>query len=65
VISDNVLHAMLVRRTSVSKAERHRDVAEHPEWRDERSRELVGLLHLYLMIPRVGIKEAKQLTPSR
>jgi hypothetical protein len=65
VISENVLHATLIRYTRVSEAERHRDITEHPERRDERSRELVGLLHLYLMIPRVGIKEAKQLAPSR
>jgi hypothetical protein len=60
VISENVLHATLIRRTRVSEAERHRDIAEHPERRDEQSRELVGLLHLYLMIPGVGIKEAEQ-----
>jgi hypothetical protein len=65
VISKNVLHAALIRYTRVSEAERHRDVIEHPERRDERSRELVGLLHLYLVIPGVDIKEAKQLTPSR
>jgi hypothetical protein len=65
VISENVLHAALVCRTRVSEAERHRDIAELPERRDERSRELVGLLHLYLMIPGVGIKEAEHLTPSR
>jgi hypothetical protein len=58
VISKNVLHAALIRRTCVSGAKWHRDVAEHPERRDERSRKLVGLLHLYLMIPGVGIKEA-------
>jgi hypothetical protein len=65
VISENVLHAALVCRTRVSEAKRHRDVAEHPERCDERSRELVGLLHLYLVMPGVGIKEAEQLTPSR
>jgi hypothetical protein len=59
-----MVHAALVRCTRVPEAERHRDVAKHPEWRDERSRELVGLLHLDLMVPGVGIKEAKQLTPS-
>jgi hypothetical protein len=60
-----MLHAALIRCTRVSEAERHRDVTEHPEQRDEQSRELIGLLHLYLVIPGVGIKEAKQLTPSR
>jgi hypothetical protein len=65
VISENVLHATVIRCTRVSEAERHRDITEHPEQRDERSRELVGLLHLYFMIPGVGIKEAEQLTPSR
>jgi hypothetical protein len=59
VVSENVLHAALVCRTHVSEAKWHRDVAEHPKRRDERSRKLVGLLHLYLMIPGVGIKEAK------
>jgi hypothetical protein len=59
VVSENVLHATLVRCTRVPEAEWHRDVAKHPERRDQRSRELVGLLHLYLVIPGVGIKEAK------
>jgi hypothetical protein len=63
--SENVLHAALVRRTCVSEAKWHRDVAEHPERRDERSRELVRLLHLYLMVSGVSIKEAKQFTPGR
>jgi hypothetical protein len=65
VISENMLHAALIGRTRVLEAERHRDVTEHPERHDERSRELIGLLHLYLVISGVGIKEAKQLTPSR
>jgi hypothetical protein len=40
------------------ETERHHYVAVHPEGSDERSRELVGLLHFYLVVPGVGIKEA-------
>jgi hypothetical protein len=54
---DVVSEASLVRSTCVSEAKRHRYVAEHPKRRDEGSRELVGLLHLYLVVPGIGIKE--------
>jgi hypothetical protein len=63
VISENVLHTSLVCSARVSETERHRYVAVHPERRDERSRELVGLLHFYLVVPGIGIKEAQELTP--
>jgi hypothetical protein len=59
VVSEDVLHTPLVRRACVSEAKWHRDVAVHPEWRDERSRKLVGLLHFDLVVPGVGIKETK------
>jgi hypothetical protein len=57
VISEDVLHTSLVCCARVSETERHRYVAVHPERRKERSRELVGLLHFFLVVPGVGIKE--------
>jgi hypothetical protein len=63
VVSEDVLHASLARSACVSKAKWHRYVAVHSEWRDERSRELVGLFHLYLVVPGIGIKETQELTP--
>jgi hypothetical protein len=57
VVSEDVLHTSLIRCTCVSEAERHRYVAKHPKRRDEGGRELVGLLHLYLVVPGIGIKE--------
>jgi hypothetical protein len=51
VVSENVLHTSLVRSTRVSETKWHRYVAEHAEWRDEGSRELIELLHLYLVVP--------------
>jgi hypothetical protein len=59
VVSENVLHAPLVRSTRVSEAKWHCYVAEHVEWCDKGGRELIGLLHLYLVVPRIGIKEAQ------
>jgi len=50
-------HAPLVSSPCVSEAERHGYVAVHAEWSDERSRELVGLFHLDLMVTRIRIKE--------
>jgi hypothetical protein len=35
VVSEDVLHTPLVRRARISEAKRHRDVAVHPERRDE------------------------------
>jgi hypothetical protein len=58
VIQENVLHTSLVCSARVSKTERHCHVAVHPEGSDERSRELVGLLHFYLVVPGIGIKKA-------
>jgi hypothetical protein len=58
VVSEDVLHTSLVRNSCVSEAKWHRYVAEHSKQRDEGSRELVGLLHLYLVVPGIGIKEA-------
>jgi hypothetical protein len=57
VISEDVLYTSLICCARVSETERHRYVTEHPERRDERSRELVGLLHLYLVVPGIGVKE--------
>jgi hypothetical protein len=57
VVSKDVLHTSLVRGACVSKAKRHHYVAEHPKQRDVGGRELVGLLHLYLVEPKIGIEE--------
>jgi hypothetical protein len=57
VIPEDVLHTSLVCCARVSETERHRYVAIHPERRNERSRELVGFLHLYLVVPGIGVKE--------
>jgi hypothetical protein len=57
VVSENMLHTPLVRSTRVSDAKQHRYVAEHPKRRDEGGRELVRLLHLYLVVPEISIKE--------
>jgi hypothetical protein len=57
VIPENVLHTLLVCSARISETERHCHVAIHPERRDERSRELVGL-HFYLVVPVIGVKEA-------
>jgi hypothetical protein len=64
VISEDVLHTSLVCCARVSETERHCYVAVHPEQRDERSRELVGLLHLYLVVPGIGIKETQKFAPG-
>jgi hypothetical protein len=57
VILENMLHTSLVCSPSVSKTKWHRYVPKHAERCDERSRELVGLFHLYLVVARIGIKE--------
>jgi hypothetical protein len=57
VVSENVLHTPLVRNARVSEAKWHHYVAKHVEWRDEGGRELIRLLHLYLVVPGIGIKE--------
>ena len=51
-------HAALVHSPDVLESERHRNVAERSERGDEKGRELVGLFHYDLMIPRVRIEEA-------
>jgi hypothetical protein len=63
VISENVLHTSLVCSTRISETERYCYVAIHPERRDERSRELVGL-HFYLVVPGIGVKEAQEFAPG-
>jgi hypothetical protein len=57
VVPENVLHTLLVRSARVSKAKWHCYIAKHVERCDERGRELIGLLHLYLVVTRIGIKE--------
>jgi hypothetical protein len=63
VVSENVLHTPLVRSARISEAKWHHYVAKHAEWRDKGSRELIGLLHLYLVAPGIGIKETQEFTP--
>jgi hypothetical protein len=58
VVSENVLHTPLIHSAHVSEAKWHRHVEKHAEWCDEGSCELVGLLHLYLVVLGIGIKEA-------
>jgi hypothetical protein len=57
VVSENVLHTSLIGSARVLEAEWHRYVAKYAERCDEGSRELIGLLHLYLVVPEIGIKE--------
>jgi hypothetical protein len=57
VVPENVLHISLVRSARVLKAKWHCYVAKHAEQCDERGRELIGPLHLYLVVTRIGIKE--------
>jgi hypothetical protein len=52
-----LLHATLVRGTSVFKAERHGEVVVPAERGDERGRELVGLFRRNLVIAQVGIQK--------
>jgi hypothetical protein len=61
VVPENVLHTSLVQSTSIPKTKWHRYVAKHAEWRDERGRELIELLHLYLVVTRIVIKETQKL----
>ena len=63
VVAKDLGHAPLVRGTCVSEAKGHRHVAVHAKRCDERSRELVGLFHLDLMVTRVRIEERQGLAP--
>jgi hypothetical protein len=64
VISENVLHTSLVCCARVSETKQHCYVAVHPERHNERSRELVGLLHFYLVVPGISIKETQKFAPG-
>ena len=57
VLAKDLGHAPLVRGPCVSKTEWHSHIAVHAEWGDERSRKLVGLFHLDLMVTGICIKE--------
>ena len=57
VLAKDLGHAPQVCRPCVSEAKQHSRIAVHAEWGDERSRELVGLFHLDLMVTRIRIKE--------
>jgi hypothetical protein len=56
-------HAALVGCAGILQAERHRNITIQAERGDEGSRELVGLLHHDLVIPRVGVKVAEGFAP--
>ena len=57
MVPEYVEHTPLVCSSGVSEAKGHRNVAVHAERRDERSRELVGLFHLDLVVTGVSIKK--------
>ena len=57
VLAEYLGHAPLVRGPCVSETKWHSSIAVHAEWGDERSRELVGLFHLDLMVTGIRIKE--------
>ena len=57
VLAENLGHAPLVCGPYVSETEWHGHVAVHAVRGDERSRELVGLFHLDLMVTGIRIKE--------
>ena len=64
MIPKHVEHTPQVCSSGVSKAKWHRDIAVHAEWSNKRSRELVGLFHLNLVITGVRIKMDKSLHPA-
>ena len=57
VILKHVEHTSLVCSSGISEAKWHRDIVVHAEGCDKRSRELVGLFHLYLVVTRISIKK--------
>ena len=57
MVSEDVEHAPLIGGSSVSEAEGHRNVVVHAKRCDKRSRELVGLFHLDLVVIGIGIKK--------
>jgi hypothetical protein len=57
VLSEHVVHAPLVCRTGIPQTKWHSSIAVHAKKCDKRSRELVGLFHLDLVIPLVGVEE--------
>ena len=57
MVSENMEHTPLICSSGVSEAKGHRNIAVHAEMCDKRSRELVGLFHLDLVIARISIKK--------
>jgi hypothetical protein len=51
VLSEHVVHAPLVCRAYIPQTKWHSNIAVHAKRCDERSRELIGLFHPYLVIP--------------
>jgi hypothetical protein len=60
VITKHVVHTTLVCGTNISQIEGHGSVVVHVVRGDKRSRELVRLFHLDLVITEVGVKEEHQ-----
>jgi len=62
MLSENMEHASLIGRPSVTKSERHGYVIVHTKRGDERGCELVRLFHFYLMVAGISIKEREGFT---
>ena len=62
MVFKHVEHTPLVCSSGVSEAKGHRDIAVHAERCDKRSRELVGLFHLDLVV--TGVEKIKVHTPQ-
>ena len=62
-VPEDLEHTPLVCSPCVLKAERHGYVAKHSKRGDERSRELVRLFHLNLVVSGIRIKERRSFTP--
>ena len=61
VLAKDLGHTPLVRGPRVSEAKRHSRIVVQAKWGDERSCELVGLLHFDLMVAEICIKEGQGL----
>ena len=62
VIPEHMVHTLFVRGAHIPQAKGHGSVAIHVIWCDKRSRELVGLFHLNLMVIGVNIKKGQGFT---
>jgi hypothetical protein len=57
VVDEHMVHAALIRGAGVTQLEWHGCITIHALGSDERSHELIGLFHPYLLVTGVGIKE--------